>query len=110
MKEYIALWKNYVNFSDRTNRRGYWMAYLISTIISIIIAVPSILNDNTIILNLYVLAVFIPNLSITIRRLRDAGKGWPWIFISIIPFIGSIWLIVLLCGKSVEDDDYTSVV
>jgi uncharacterized membrane protein YhaH (DUF805 family) len=36
-----------------------------------------------------------------VRRLRDAGKAWPWIFIALVPIIGAIWLIVLLVMPSV---------
>lgn len=110
MSEYIAMWKNYVNFSDRTNRRGYWMSYLVSSIISIIILIISVLIDNDVLITLYCLAASIPNLSLTVRRLRDAGKSWTWFFISFIPLVGAIWLIILLCGESVESDDYTMVV
>jgi hypothetical protein len=34
------------------------------------------------------------------RRLRDAGKHWAWIFIGLIPLLGSIWLIWLLVQPS----------
>ena len=30
----------------------------------------------------------IPRISIRIRRLRDIGKSWKWIFLWIIPFVG----------------------
>ena len=43
------------------------------------------------------IAGVIPNLSMQIRRVRDMGKGWQWIFINLIPIIGGIWFIVLLC-------------
>ena len=49
---------------------------------------------------IYVLASAFPNLSIVVRRLRDIGKQWQWIFISLIPFIGGIWFIYLMCQPS----------
>ena len=39
-------------------------------------------------------------LPVTLHRLRDAGKHWAWIFIGLIPVIGSIWLIWLLVQPS----------
>jgi len=51
--------------------------------------------------NLYFIAQFVPHLSLSIRRLRDSGKDWPWIFISLIPVIGTIWIIVLMAQPSV---------
>ena len=42
------------------------------------------------------LAVMLPTLAVSVRRLRDAGLHWAWIFISFVPG-GSIALIVLWC-------------
>lgn len=49
---------------------------------------------------IYPLLVFIPGLSVLIRRLHDVGKsGWMY-FIALIPIIGVIWLLVQLCTDS----------
>lgn len=45
----------------------------------------------------YVLLSLIPYLAVTVRRLHDIGKSGWWYFIGIIPIIGAIWLLVLLC-------------
>ena len=50
--------------------------------------------------NLYLIAQIVPHLPLTVRRLRDSGKDWPWIFIGFIPVIGTIWMIVLLSQPS----------
>jgi uncharacterized membrane protein YhaH (DUF805 family) len=51
------------------------------------------------------LGLLLPNLAVTVRRLRDIGKDWPWIFIALIPFIGAIWLLVLLAKPSQSGQD-----
>ena len=129
MKEFTAYWKNYVNFSDRTSRRGYWMAFLFLIIATIIVTIVSVIGDAAgflpavmtvplmddpmlgtieVVYNVldvvWFLALIIPSLSIAVRRLRDIGKRWPWLFINFIPLVGSIWFIVLLCTRSVADD------
>jgi len=48
---------------------------------------------------LWGLAILIPNIAICVRRLHDIGKSGWWIFISFIPIVGFIWLIVLLATK-----------
>ena len=50
---------------------------------------------------LYYFAGIIPNLSMSIRRVRDMGKSWPWIFINLLPIAGPIWFLLLLCRPSV---------
>lgn len=44
---------------------------------------------------IYALAVFIPSLSLTVRRLHDVGKSGWMLFIILIPFVGAIWFLVL---------------
>ena len=97
MTEFVNMWKNYVNFSARTTRRGYWMAYLFLVILSIIVQVIANITGADIISTIFGLAVLIPALAMGIRRLRDAGKGLWWI---IIP-IGNI---IMLAQPSKPDD------
>ena len=104
MNEYLNMWKNYVNFSDRTTVRGYWMAILFHIIASFIVGLVSGLLGTELIASLYSLATLLPGLAIMIRRLRDAGKAWGWIFISLVPIVGWIIQIVMLCKPSVPDD------
>jgi len=49
---------------------------------------------------LYTLAVFIPAFAVLLRRLHDVGKSGWMILITLIPFIGAIWILVLLCTDS----------
>jgi len=123
MTEYINAWKNYVNFTERTTVRGYWMAFLFHIIASIVISI--ILNiifgpmvqvvfvghmfyfefgTGYYINMLWGLAAFLPMLALQIRRLRDAGKRWPYIFMIFIPFVGWIIYIIALCKPSIPDD------
>ena len=48
-----------------------------------------------VLLGLYSLAVFIPNLAVIVRRLHDQDKSGWWILIALIPLIGGIWLFIL---------------
>ena len=47
--------------------------------------------------SIYALVVLLPTLSLSVRRLRDAGKHWAWVFITLIPLAGPIWFIYLVC-------------
>ncbi len=101
MNEYVAMWKNFANFSDRTSRRGYWMAFLINFIIGLVLGVIiAILPKLGFISYIYSLAALIPGLAIAVRRLRDAGKHWGWLFISLVPAVGGIILLIMLCKPS----------
>ena len=53
----------------------------------------------------YRLSLFFPGLAVAWRRLHDMGKGGQWYWISLIPIIGGIWLLVLLCTPSEPQDN-----
>ena len=98
---------NYVNFNGRASRQEYWMFFLFNLIfLFIAISVDGYLGLGFLTI-LYYLAVFSPTIAVMVRRLHDIGNSGWWILISLIPFIGSIWLIVLLCTDSnPNENDY----
>jgi uncharacterized membrane protein YhaH (DUF805 family) len=108
MNWYLKVLKQYADFKGRARRKEYWMFILFQ----IIFAFVAILLDFLLGLSfsplitygwlylLYVLATLIPGLAVTVRRLHDIGKSGWWYFISLIPLVGPIWLIVLLCTDS----------
>ncbi len=99
---YQAFWTRAFDFSGRTKRSAFWFALLDNLIISVILAIiTSQISFFGVIYNLFFFAVIIPTISLIVRRLRDAGKEWPWIFIGLVPIIGGIWLIVLYCQPSI---------
>lgn len=55
---------------------------------------------------LCVALLIVPYLSVLVRRLHDTGRSGWWFFISFIPLIGSIWLLILLITDSDEENKY----
>lgn len=56
------------------------------------------------------LAFLLPSLGIAVRRLHDIGKSGWWMFISLIPLIGAIILLVWWCKDSqMEPNEYGPV-
>lgn len=49
---------------------------------------------------IYCLAVLVPSLAVIVRRLHDIGKSGGWFFISFVPFVGGIILLVFECMDS----------
>lgn len=103
MQEYIEMWKNYFNFGGKSNVREFWMAILFHVIASFVVGLVASILKMGLLTGLYSLAVIIPVLALQVRRLRDAGKGWGWIFITLVPLVGAIIYIVMLCKPSVDE-------
>lgn len=108
MNYYLAVLKKYFVFSGRAQRAEYWYFVLFNIIVSAILNyVDSVLKDGAIISSLYGLAVLIPSLAVGIRRLHDVGKSAWMLLIALIPIIGWIWLLVLMCiDSNVGDNKY----
>ena len=105
---YIRVLQKYAVFNGRANRPEYWWFTLTSIIISVVLAIVSyalIGDDNNIIGLVYGLAVLLPSLGVSVRRLHDTGRSGWWILVGLIPFIGWIVLIVFMATKSNEDEN-----
>ncbi len=103
MNWYLAVLKKYAVFSGRARRKEYWMFFLFSVIISLVLmAIDGVMGTKStmagmgILGALYTLAVFLPALGVTIRRLHDTNRSGWWIFISLVPIVGLIVLLVFL--------------
>ncbi len=56
---------------------------------------------------IFMLAMLLPSLSVQVRRLHDTNRSGWWWWISLIPLIGFIVLLVFFIGKGTEgDNDY----
>lgn len=98
---FTSAWEKSFDFSGRSTRGDYWWFALAHFIVLVAVNIASLLGRFFYALAVvYMIAAIIPSLSLTIRRLRDAGKHWAWIFISAVPLIGSAWIIWLLVQPS----------
>ena len=95
--------KKYVNFTERARRKEYWLFTLCYTIFySIIMYVDTSLGTVNqygmgTISSILTLAMLLPSLGVTVRRLHDTNRSGWWVLILLIPLVGMIWMIVLLC-------------
>ena len=111
-KAYKKYWMGYFDFTGRSSRSDYWLVVLANTIVTIIlfsILIVVIVFDSpdspyhVILTLLYLLvmtyfpASFIPSIALQVRRLRDAGYHWAWIFLRFAFVIGGIVLLILFC-------------
>ena len=107
MNWYLHVLKNYATFSGRARRKEYWMFYLISALISIVLTLLDILlgtysveYEAGLFSGLYSLLILIPSIAVVVRRLHDTDRSGWWILISLIPLIGVIVLFVFMCLDS----------
>ena len=97
MHWYTDVLSKYAVFDGRAGRQEFWMFVLFSVIVSIIVTIIGNVIHLPFLGGLYGLAVLLPSLGVEIRRLHDIDKSGWWVLIGLVPLIGGIWLLVLLC-------------
>jgi len=125
-----AITKNYANFGGRARRREFWwfsllnaialfVLYIVGAVIGAVAGAATGGSPDTAAANagtgaqaigillycLYVLAVLIPSLALTVRRLHDTGKsGWSYLLV-LIPIVGPILILVFTLQDSEPGDN-----
>lgn len=106
MSWYLTVLRKYAVFHGRARRKEYWMFFLFNFIIAFVLGIieriagiaPQI--DQSLLAGIYGLATLVPGLAVSVRRLHDTDhSGW-WLFIGLIPLIGSIVLLVFMVRDS----------
>ena len=102
----VTVFRKYAEFGGRASRPEFWWFVLFTTLVSAVLNGANVLTpQGTIYLGstlsgLWSLAVLLPSLAVTVRRLRDAGRSWAELFWLLLPLVGMIVLIVHLCDRS----------
>lgn len=94
-----VVFENYANFSGRARRSEYWYFALANIIIGILLSVlDNVLglkvgtSNSGVLSGLYNLAIFIPGLAVSVRRLHDIGKSGKLLLL----FYGIIFVSVIV--------------
>jgi uncharacterized membrane protein YhaH (DUF805 family) len=97
MEAVVSAYRQYFRFQGRSSRSEFWWFYLFWFIVVVILGgLQQSLKDSVTytLVAVFVLGSFLPFLAVTVRRLHDTGRSGFWIFIDLIPILGTVVLIV----------------
>lgn len=103
MNWYLDVLRNrYATFEGRARRKEYWAFALINFVALVALIMLDMalgtFNEKARIglcSGVYLLAVFIPGVAVTVRRLHDTDRrGW-WVLLCAIPYVGPLMVAVL---------------
>jgi uncharacterized membrane protein YhaH (DUF805 family) len=104
MSWYFAVLKKFATFSGRARRKEFWYFTLFNFIVMILLSfldgILASMGIFPILSVVYGVAVILPSIGVSIRRLHDTGRSGWWVFISVIPLIGAIIYIVFMAQDS----------
>jgi uncharacterized membrane protein YhaH (DUF805 family) len=110
MDWYVKVLKKFAEFSGRAQRAEYWFFVLFNSIIALALMGGAMAAGGQessmggilmMVYNIYNLAVLVPSLAVSVRRLHDTNRSGWWLLIALIPCVGAIILIVFF----VQDSD-----
>ena len=106
--------KRYADFRGRARRKEFWSWFLFIWIMLFVLmyldtalglggTATAYRTGNSVGFNmtggllslLFALAMFIPNIAVSVRRLHDVGKSGWFLLFALIPFLGWIYLLYL---------------
>ena len=108
-----VLKKKYLLFDGRARRKEYWMFSLFNFIVCIVLNILAQVLANISAIGvifgflplIYSLAILLPGIGLSIRRLHDTNRSGWWLLISLVPLVGIIVLIVFAVQEGTKGDN-----
>ena len=102
MNWYLKALGSYATFSGRARRKEYWTFGLVNAAILIALFTAITITAGgghsplilSIVYGVFALLILLPSIAVMVRRLHDTDRSGWWFWISLIPAIGGIVLLV----------------
>lgn len=96
--------QNFATLTGRSGRAEYWWFQLFFLLAGIVLGVlgavlPSIISW---IASLAILALVVPAVTVSIRRLHDLDRSGWWVLIALVPLIGLIVLFIFALSRGTD--------
>jgi uncharacterized membrane protein YhaH (DUF805 family) len=103
---YLDALHHYADFKGRIHRMGFWMFQLVNVGFVLLFAAVSVVVELLAIVTfIYNLAILIPSLAVTVRRLHDTERSAWWMLTLLVPVIGWALLVFFLAQDGTSDEN-----
>ena len=95
-----TVFTKYADFTGRASRAEFWWWILFVALVSAVLGTLNVIpvGDNgqlgSLLNSIWSVIILLPTLAVGVRRLRDAGYEWGYIFFLLLPFAGAIMLCI----------------
>ena len=96
----------YAVFNGRAGRSEFWYFVLFIVLVDVAASILDSVIGIQIFGPLASLALLLPNIGVTVRRLHDVGKSWKWLLLIFVPILGWAYLIYLYVRPSDGPNKY----
>lgn len=101
MHGFMTALRRYAEFSGRSRRREFWGFALICVLVGIALVFVDVAmgmyqpeSGLGLLSGIFTLALLVPSVAVTVRRLHDIDRSGWWYLIGFIPLLGGIVLLV----------------
>jgi uncharacterized membrane protein YhaH (DUF805 family) len=97
--------RKYADFKGRASRAEYWWFMLLVFLVYLgLVFVSAALANSSeaaaglvaLIMIVALLGLVVPSLAVAVRRLHDTGRSGWWYLIALIPYVGSLVLLIVM--------------
>jgi uncharacterized membrane protein YhaH (DUF805 family) len=99
MKWYLAVFSHYAVFRGRSGGLEFWIFFLFQLVIMGGLFVLGLATHQFLPYLVYVLISLLPYLGLVVRRLHDTGRSGFWVFITLVPLVGQIVLLLFMADE-----------
>lgn len=99
----------YAQFKGRSTRKEFWLFCLLVVIATVFLTAIDIAigmfdpsSGLGLLSGIFTLAIIVPSLAVSARRLHDTNRSAWWLILSFIPVIGTIVLVVFWCFQGTK--------
>lgn len=103
MNWYLVALKKYAVFAGRARRKEFWFFMLFNTLITVALAMIDLWTGTYdedvglgVLSGLYAVAMIVPSIAVTVRRLHDTDRSGWWYLLLFIPVIGALVILVFM--------------
>ena len=112
MSWFLLALKKYATFTGRSRRREYWFFILFYIIFAValgfvdgLVGTVDAASGLGVFSSIFLLATFIPSISVAVRRLHDTDRSGWWLLIGLVPLVGSIVILVFTLLDGTPDQN-----
>lgn len=89
----VTCFSKYADFSGRARRSEYWFWVLFNLIVGFVANMFSSLLGSLTLYLIVIVALLIPSISVTVRRLHDIGKSGWYYLLPVVPLVAMFFLL-----------------
>lgn len=102
---FTSVVKNSLEFSRRSGRSEYWWFIAVNVAIALCLQIVDFVIGIPVFSIVFMLAMLLPTVAVSIRRLHDSARSGWWMLIGFVPVLGAFAVFALMVIPGTESEN-----